>query len=241
MGNIDSPGFKCGQAWNKWYQARGDAAISTRSGKNEEAFLQSGLEDLNHVLRRLPHPPASERVHEIGCGSGRMTVHLPERFDFVTANDTAKDPLEVCRLRTDGSATVCEGGPETMANLESSSYDFVVSIATLQHIPSSDVVKTYIRETIRILRPEGQAFLEFSGLGIRRRTRDMAVDLGRRIRSIGASDDPPLVGEFWRGWNPPDDVLLELCAQHGRLGQIQNHSLRRALLILPVGTGRTGR
>jgi hypothetical protein len=43
-------------------------------------------------------------------------------------------------------------------------FDFVYSYAVFQHIPSADVVFSYLRETVRVLRPGGVARLQINGL-----------------------------------------------------------------------------
>jgi hypothetical protein len=43
-------------------------------------------------------------------------------------------------------------------------FDFVYSYAVFQHIPSGDVVFSYLRETIRVLKPGGVARLQINGL-----------------------------------------------------------------------------
>ncbi len=43
-------------------------------------------------------------------------------------------------------------------------FDFVYSYAVFQHIPSAEVVFSYLRETVRVLRPGGIARLQLNGL-----------------------------------------------------------------------------
>jgi SAM-dependent methyltransferase len=43
-------------------------------------------------------------------------------------------------------------------------FDFVYSYAVFQHIPSAEVVFSYMRETVRVLRPGGVARLQLNGL-----------------------------------------------------------------------------
>ena len=43
-------------------------------------------------------------------------------------------------------------------------FDFVYSYAVFQHIPSAEVVFSYLRETVRVLKPGGFARLQINGL-----------------------------------------------------------------------------
>jgi hypothetical protein len=51
-----------------------------------------------------------------------------------------------------------------LAEFPSDHFDFVYSYAVFQHIPSAEVVFSYLRETIRVLKPGGFARLQINGL-----------------------------------------------------------------------------
>ena len=70
---------------------------------NEAAFWSSGQKDLRMIDSTLQRNNAGNRrlrsVLEFGCGVGRVTMHLAERFEHVVAVDISAPHLKVARHR----------------------------------------------------------------------------------------------------------------------------------------------
>lgn len=196
------------EAWDKWVDDWDDRVISTRCYKSREVFLRSGLQDTEAVLSRFGLPLGGY-CHEIGCGTGRMTAHLCDRFDVVTANDISSSAIH--RGASDlERAEVSHGGPEALAPLPADRYDCVVAVAVLQHISSCDDVLEYVRQTQRILGPRGRGALQVARATTTRRVHDSIVDAGRRVISgVSTPSRPAPRGEHWRGCRPADELLID--------------------------------
>lgn len=220
-------------AWRRWYRDHGRQVISTRVWKDLDAFRESGRRDLEFLVDRFGLP-AGGRVHEIGCGPGRLTQHLVARFDQVTANDICDEAAADCRTLLGPDVEVSVGGAGTLASRPSGSYDAVVSIATLQHVGDCDEVIAYVKHAARMLKPEGVALLQLSDLTNRRAWQDGAVDALRRVAMVfrGPSRPAPR-GRYWRGCRPDDWSLLAAARSAGAAASLQGDGLRTWLRIGP--------
>jgi len=175
----------------------------------------------------------AERVLEIGCGIGRMTVPLARRFAAVDAVDVAPE-----MVRRAGEALA--GFPHAHARLSDGvdltefadgSFDFVFSYLVLQHIPDPAVVHGYLREIARVLRPGGACHVQLNGeaganapapgrLGgaarrLARRGREAL--LGALRAALGAAPRGPtgLDSPAWRGSRVSAAEVRDTCAVAG--------------------------
>ncbi|MBD3163403.1 MAG: methyltransferase domain-containing protein [Candidatus Eisenbacteria bacterium] len=136
-----------------------------------------------------------ETVLEVGCGIGRMTRALAERFARVVGVDISEEMITRGRqeLADLDNVTLAVGNGVDLGELEDRSIDFVFSYIVLQHIPDARVSLGYIREFGRVLRPGARAYFQVNNLrsGLRGRLR-----LKSRLRAwIGGRGKEPENGE----------------------------------------------
>lgn len=158
--------------WNE--RAREDANYYVAFGRREqddEEFLSTArdvVRDLEGELKRLPAgiPPASRRALEIGCGPGRLMRPMSRYFGEIHGVDVSDEMIAQARvkLRDIPWAHPHAASGSDLAQFPSGHFDFVYSYAVFQHIPSADVVFSYLRETVRVLKPGGFARLQINGL-----------------------------------------------------------------------------
>lgn len=175
-----------------------------------------GREELEALLGRLEADPRGGTCVEVGCGPGRMTGALAERFDRVVAVDVS--PAMLDRARAAVPAANVELRPVSgglLETVERGAADVAVCYLVLQHLPSRQVVRSYICELGRILRPGGEAFLQLPVLrpGLRPRAwrvaRSLAVPVLERL-----SSDPERAAAF-RGTRLTDSELEDALAAAG--------------------------
>src|ERR1700719_3270477 len=117
------------------------------------------------------HLPADSPIHscdaivEIASGYGRWTQYLLQYSKRLLGFDLTERCTEFCRDRFSEFAhcsfSVNDG--LSLPSVEDATIDFVFSFDSLVHC-EMDVVKAYLAETARILKPEGVAFIHHSNL-----------------------------------------------------------------------------
>lgn len=104
--------------------------------------------------------PADE-VLDLGCGTGRFTLSLAERASSVTGLDISPRMLAVTRgkLADRGlNADLCEADMTSLPFADGS-FDAVVSMLTLMHLPREDRQQAFC-EAARVLKPGGRLLIE---------------------------------------------------------------------------------
>jgi SAM-dependent methyltransferase len=146
----------------------------------------TGISELEGLFGRLGADPRGGTCVEIGCGPGRMTGALAERFDRVVAVDVSPAMLEQARAAVGAAnVTFLEVPGDRLEGVGSASADTLVCYLVLQHLPSGEVVRSYLREFARVLAPRGEAFVQVPVLDsaagrLRRALRTPLLRLARR-------------------------------------------------------------
>jgi SAM-dependent methyltransferase len=158
--------------WNDL--AREDAnyyvAFSRRDQDDTEFFstAEDVVRNLEGELKRFPpeRPAATRRALEIGCGPGRLMRPMSRHFGEIHGIDISDEMVARARarLRDIPHAHPHHASGSDLALFPADHFDFVYSYAVFQHIPSAEVVFSYLRETVRVLRPGGFARLHINGL-----------------------------------------------------------------------------
>jgi SAM-dependent methyltransferase len=158
--------------WDR--RAREDACYYVAFGRRRqtaEEFFASAADVLRAVddeLRRWPPStdPKTLSALEIGCGPGRLLVPLSRVFGQVTGVDVSQEMVELARanLRDIPNARAEAVSGSDLAAFPDESFDFCYSYAVFQHIPSRDVIFSYLREARRVLRTGALLKLHFNGM-----------------------------------------------------------------------------
>jgi SAM-dependent methyltransferase len=127
----------------------------------QEEFFRSGEINVDNEILADPlafrrgTEPRRMRVLEIGCGCGRMTRALAAAFAEVHGVDISGEMIGLARRNLSGLRNVFlyENNGSGLSGLADRSFDFAFSFIVFQHIPSADVIESYVREVYRCLRP----------------------------------------------------------------------------------------
>lgn len=165
-----------------------DAAASSDEVDAYVGDPETARAELDGFLGRLGDDGRAGVCLEVGCGPGRMTQLLAERFDHVVAVDVSREMLRLARgnvaapnvdfRRVDG---------ERLDSIDDASADVVVCYLVLQHLPDRRLVAAYLREFARVLAPAGRAFVQLPVIesGVRasswRALRRLVVPLTTRL------------------------------------------------------------
>lgn len=119
----------------------------------EQTVAGEILTDMTNVCQGKD--PREMRVLEIGCGAGRVTRALARLFGEVHAVDVSGEMVERARAALDGfpNAFVYLNNGKDLAVLPEKPFDFAFSSIVFQHIPSREIVESYVSEVSRLLRP----------------------------------------------------------------------------------------
>jgi SAM-dependent methyltransferase len=123
-------------------------------------FFATGEQDIAALMKsaeELGLPRERKVVLDFGCGVGRLTQSLASRFEAYIGVDISESMLEEART-WNRDCTHCRFVLNTTADLrpfESASVDLIYTRYVLQHLPSTELVLSYVSEFVRILRPDG--------------------------------------------------------------------------------------
>lgn len=131
----------------------------TPDGWNEEDFFRTGKLDIDAAfgnLERLGTLPRRGRALDFGCGVGRLTQALCERFDSVVGVDIAPAMIERAR-RYNRFGDRCQyvvNDRDDLSRFPDGAFDFVYSLIVLQHM-KPEYSQRYLKEFLRITVPRG--------------------------------------------------------------------------------------
>jgi SAM-dependent methyltransferase len=122
-----------------------------------ERFFATGAQIVGIALDDAPIEPIAHGLAvEIGSGLGRLCLALADRYDRVVGIDVSTEMVRRAReLVTDERVTFEVGDGISLHPVDTASADLVLSFTVFQHIPSLEVIESYIAEAARILKPGG--------------------------------------------------------------------------------------
>jgi SAM-dependent methyltransferase len=146
-------------------RARENARYYVQTAKDnwtDEEFFASGrstvaeqiLNDMINICQG--DDPKQMRVLEIGCGAGRVTRSLAETFGEVHGVDVSGEMVTQARaaLAHHPNAHIWQTNGMDLSVLPAGlDFDFAFSSIVFQHIPSYEVIESYVREVARVLKP----------------------------------------------------------------------------------------
>ena len=144
--------------WNE--RADEDAYYYVAFGRREqedEEFFATAADVVKGLAWELKRFRGREAALEIGCGPGRIMRPLSRHFAEIHGVDVSDEMIRLARQRLrhtpNAYAHHCSGAD--LAQFPDEKFDYVYSYAVFQHIPSREVVFSYLREARRVLKTGG--------------------------------------------------------------------------------------
>jgi len=194
------------------------------SGPSDDNFTASERKFLFDKIN------SGHKVLDIGCGTGRFTVPMAELGAKVSGLDMSGAMLDVARGKLEAagvSADLREGDMASMP-FPDDSFDVVVSMLALMHIPLGDRAKVF-SEASRVLKPGGKLLISVKNSVIERlfrADRFAAVDVtdvDAKKLVFTQTDDGEDMEASWYSFSPSD--VSALCASAGMVvTQLQGNS-----------------
>lgn len=186
---------------------------------NQDDFYSSGKENVETffatLLRNGIKPADYETCIEYGCGVGRITAALANKFSKVTAYDISSSHLRIAREYISQSNLknvefVLLSSPE---DIRLPKTDVVYSVIVLQHNPPP-IIQFIIRAMLRALNSGGVAFFqvptyrlgyrfslrEYLSSDIKREDMEMHVLPQKEIFRIADEEDCRIIEVLEDGW-----------------------------------------
>ncbi len=172
--------------------------------------------ELDSLFTRLGNDPRGGVCVEVGCGFGRMTGLLAERFDRVVAVDVSPRMLELARagVHAPNVEFVLVSGA-TLDPLEQEVADVLLCYLVLQHLPSRRLVCAYLEEFARVLAPGGRAYVQLPVLGDRRRARAWRLVRGLAVPLLALAPGEIARRPAYRGFRLTEVELAHALAVAG--------------------------
>jgi len=164
------PELKYQSQWEALAQLDAKWAILTRTDKkfdrwDEDDFFETGREEIEGFLDRIKKLGITVmfgRALDFGCGIGRLSKALGEHFEHVCGVDISQEMVHKAeQLHHENERMTFIHNPQSdLSCLEAEQFDLVYSHITLQHVPRREVIKSYLGEFIRVLKPGGLLYFQ---------------------------------------------------------------------------------
>ncbi|HMO59829.1 MAG TPA: class I SAM-dependent methyltransferase [Roseiflexaceae bacterium] len=125
-----------------------------------EQFLDSGDREIERVLMiaaayRLPQQHSA--ALDFGCGVGRLTRGLRSHFDTYHGLDISQQMVQHAGTihATRAGCSFSVSNDPALGQFQDAVFDLVYTNLVLQHIPDRQIVRSYLHNFLRILRPGG--------------------------------------------------------------------------------------
>src|SRR4051794_31134505 len=153
--------------WNE--RAGEDAYYYVAFGRREqddEEFFATASDIVKGLVHDLKRVRGRDAALEIGCGPGRLMRPLSRHFTEIHGVDVSDQMIRLAgeRLRDTPNAHPHHTSGSDLSLFPDEKFDFVYSYAVFQHIPSREVVFSYLREARRVLKPGGILRCQLNGL-----------------------------------------------------------------------------
>lgn len=158
---------------------------SSKKGEkwNPEEFFASGRKEIDATFSLLEKKGIvinkKSTALDFGCGAGRLTRSLYDRFDKITGVDASSTMVEIASKGNEDlqdKISFLLNEKSDLSLVESSSLSFVISFIVLQHIPFPQSLN-FVSEFTRILEEDGLAVFQVPVKDVRK------ISLWQRIKS----------------------------------------------------------
>ncbi len=128
--------------FNNW-----DLEEFLKTGDREVGFIWNNINNFNIKIN-------TNKMLDFGCGVGRLTRKWQKYFNFYIGCDISSSMIKKAKEINKENANFIVTG-ENLNNFSNNDFDFIYSAIVLQHLPNKKIIKSYLLEFNRILKPNG--------------------------------------------------------------------------------------
>jgi SAM-dependent methyltransferase len=146
--------------WDEVSVVKTDALYAVAGTADTSELQRSGASTATDVASET-ELQGTDRVLEIGCGVGRVGIHLAPRCRHWVGADVSPHMLEHARraLADLDNVSFCEIDGIDLRGFDDSTFDVVYCTAVFMHIDEWERFR-YIREAYRVLKPMGRVYAD---------------------------------------------------------------------------------
>jgi SAM-dependent methyltransferase len=145
-----------------------------------QEFFFSGRQEIDALMTFLGVKRGDNgRVLDFGCGVGRLSHALQEYFGEVYGVDISREMLRLAK-EFSPSCTFVLNQADNLKVFDDGFFDLIYSNIVLQHQPTKELAKAYIREFIRVVKPRARVVFQMPY----RRTLRHILQPRRRLYSV---------------------------------------------------------
>ncbi len=157
-------------AWEEFAQLDPKWSIITRPDKkynkwDEKEFFKTGEKSIQDLLEKIKDSGIKlnfDKALDFGCGIGRATRALSKHFNKIYGVDISKKMISDAKKlhKENKKIEFIQNTNNNLLFFNNNKFDLIFSIITLQHIPSHNIIKNFLVEFIRILKPGGILYFQ---------------------------------------------------------------------------------
>jgi ubiquinone/menaquinone biosynthesis C-methylase UbiE len=122
---------------------------------DQEEFFASGQREIDALMRSCGLAKGNNgRALDFGCGVGRLSAAMRLYFSEVCGVDVSENMIRLARQHSPACAFF-PNQTDKLSMFQDDFFDFVYSNIVLQHQATKQVVKAYIAEFVRVVKPSG--------------------------------------------------------------------------------------
>jgi SAM-dependent methyltransferase len=171
---------------NEWMKLDWDSRASdveyfpgSMWGESEKEYWSSGKQSADSILGLNTSmydliiqniDPKKMKILEIGCGPGRILIHMSKIFGNVFGVDVSSEMINMAKqnMKNITNCNLYENSGSDLTQFKDDYFDFCYSNTVFIHIPKKAIIQNYISETARVLK-SGCLF----GFNVRGKTKDV--------------------------------------------------------------------
>jgi SAM-dependent methyltransferase len=180
-------------------------------GRDLVGFWESGPRIWTDLKRATGYSPSStDTAVEIGCGVGRLSRAISTDVAHLHAFDISAQMIEIAREADLSNVTFHLTEGVSLRPLPDHSTDLVLAYCVFQHLPTTGDLEAYLKEMLRVAKPNAMKAFTLSPRDWRVRLRPLLKVRARLRERLGRSGPRGLWTQDWYGIRPSRGEVLRI-------------------------------